>query len=84
MALDVPVFLLTGRTRANTLDIARRAGLRHLVAACNGSLIFDPIGDADLSVTPMKADEKADFRSMADDLRPRSDLVDGRTRPRRP
>lgn len=55
-------------TRANTLDIARRAGLRHLVAACNGSLIFDPVGDADLSVTPMKADEKADFRSMADDL----------------
>lgn len=67
-ALDVPVFLLTGRTRANTLDIARRAGLRHLVAACNGSLFFDPVGDADLSVTPMKADEKADFRSMADDL----------------
>ncbi len=32
VALDVPVFLLTGRTRANTLDIARRAGLRHLVA----------------------------------------------------
>ena len=68
VALGVPVFLLTGRTRQNTLDIATRAGLRHLVAACNGSLIFDPVEDADLSVTPMTSDEKSAFRSMADDL----------------
>lgn len=68
VALGVPVFLLTGRTRQNTLDIANRAGLRHLVAACNGSLIFDPVEDVDLSVTPMTPHEKSAFRSMADDL----------------
>lgn len=65
----VAVILLTGRTRRNTLDIARRAGLKHVVAACNGALVIDPTTNQNLAVTPMSGADKAAFRALADDLR---------------
>ncbi len=64
----IPVIVLTGRTRQNTLDIARRAGVQHFAAACNGALVFDPITNTDQSVTPMSAGDKNAFRTMADTL----------------
>lgn len=38
----VPVILATGRSEANALAIARAAGLRTPVLACNGALVVDP------------------------------------------
>lgn len=67
-ALGVPVILLTGRTRRNALDIARRAGLPHLAIACNGALVFDPVSDEDLVANPMSSPDKGAFRSLAEEL----------------
>lgn len=67
-ALDLPVILLTGRTRHNALGISRRAGLPHLAVACNGALIFDPVRDQDLVVNPMSPADKRMFRQLAEQL----------------
>lgn len=67
-ALGVPVILLTGRSRRNTLDIARRAGVQHVAIACNGALVIDPTTEQNLAVNPMSARDKATFRELADDL----------------
>jgi len=66
-ALGIPVIVLTGRTRRNTLAIARQAGL-HLAVACNGALVIDPTTDENLAVNPMSAGAKNSFRTMAEDL----------------
>lgn len=66
--LDVPVILLTGRTRRNALEIVQRAGLSHLAIACNGALIFDPVTDEDLAANPMSGADKRAFRELAEDL----------------
>ena len=67
--LDIPVILLTGRTRRNTMDIATEASLRSVAVACNGALIIDPVTDSNVAVNPMSASDKATFRQLADDLR---------------
>ena len=67
-ALDIPVILLTGRTRGNALDIARRAGLPHLTIACNGAVVFDPVTGEDLMVNPMSDADKRVFAQLADEL----------------
>lgn len=67
--LGIPVILLTGRTRRNTMAIARRASLRSFAVACNGALIIDPVTDSNVAVNPMSAPDKATFRQLADDLR---------------
>lgn len=41
-AAGLPVVLLTGRTRANTLELARECGVQNWVAACNGAVVLDP------------------------------------------
>ncbi len=66
--LDLPVILLTGRTRHNAMDIALRAELPHLAIACNGALVFDPTTDEDLAVNPMTLADKRAFRELASDL----------------
>lgn len=66
--LNLPVILLTGRTRRNALDIARRAGLPHVAIACNGALVFDPVTDEDLMVNPMSQADKQVFAQLADEL----------------
>ena len=67
-ALGIPVIVLTGRSRRNTLEIARRVGLRHTVVACNGALVIDPTTEHNLLVSPMSDDGKQAFRQLADDL----------------
>lgn len=67
-ALDLPVILLTGRTRRNALEIARRADLPHLAIACNGALIFDPVSGQDLLINPMSRADKRTFRQLAEEL----------------
>lgn len=67
-ALDIPVILLTGRSRRNALGISRRAELPHLAVACNGALVFDPASGRDLLVTPMSRTDKRAFRAFAEDL----------------
>ncbi|MFT4217451.1 MAG: HAD family hydrolase [Micropruina sp.] len=67
-ALDLPVILLTGRTRRNAMEISRQADLPHLAVACNGALVFDPVTDEDLLVTPMSQADKQTFRELAEDL----------------
>lgn len=54
-ALDVPVILLTGRSRRNTLDLAREVGITNFVAACNGAVVFDPVADENVRVVTMAA-----------------------------
>lgn len=66
--LGIPVIVLTGRSRRNTLAIARRAGVQHVAIACNGALVIDPTTDENLAVNPMGSDDKAAFRALADDL----------------
>lgn len=66
--LDIPVILLTGRTRRNTMAIAAEASLRSVAVACNGALIIDPVTDRNVAVNPMSASDKATFRALADDL----------------
>lgn len=66
-SLGIPVIVLTGRTRRNTLEIAQQAGL-HVAIACNGALIIDPTTDENLAANPMTVADKHAFTSMADDL----------------
>ncbi|ARJ05770.1 hydrolase [Cnuibacter physcomitrellae] len=54
-SLDVPVILLTGRSRRNTLELAREVGITNLVAACNGAVVFDPVADENVRVVTMAA-----------------------------
>ncbi|MCS5496503.1 HAD family hydrolase [Cnuibacter physcomitrellae] len=54
-SLDVPVILLTGRSRRNTLELAREVGITNLVAACNGAVVFDPVVDENVRVVTMAA-----------------------------
>lgn len=51
--LGLPVFLLTGRARANVLALAREVGIANAVASNNGSVEFDPVADRNLVVRPM-------------------------------
>lgn len=46
----VPVILATGRSEANVLAIARRAGLTTPAIACNGALVVDPVSGDRLRV----------------------------------
>ncbi|WP_378147100.1 HAD family hydrolase [Cnuibacter sp. UC19_7] len=51
--LGIPVILLTGRSRRNTLELAREVGITNLVAACNGAVVFDPVADENVRVVTM-------------------------------
>jgi Cof subfamily protein (haloacid dehalogenase superfamily) len=51
--LGIPVILLTGRSRRNTLELAREVGITNLVAGCNGAVVFDPVTDENIRVVTM-------------------------------
>ncbi|MGC5616377.1 HAD hydrolase family protein [Georgenia sp. Z1491] len=66
--LGVPVFLLTGRARRNTLELATRLGLTNLVASNNGSITFDPVTNADVALRPMDRGEVRDLLDLGTEL----------------
>ncbi|MGO1173586.1 MAG: HAD family hydrolase, partial [Actinomycetaceae bacterium] len=41
--LGLPVFLLTGRARENTLALARQLGIPNIVTSDNGAVLLDPV-----------------------------------------
>ncbi|MFF8189141.1 HAD family hydrolase [Microbacterium sp. NPDC016588] len=55
----LPVFLLTGRSRRSVLSLARELGIHNRVAAANGAIAFDPVGDIDTRVAAMSAADVA-------------------------
>lgn len=66
--LGLPVFLVTGRARANVLALARELGIRNAVASNNGSVEFDPVADVDLVVRTMEPDLAGDTIDLGQDL----------------
>lgn len=64
----IPVYLLTGRSRENTLKLARAAGITNEVASCNGSVIFNPVTDENVRVRPMAAGKIAMLRELQQEL----------------
>ncbi|MCV7225120.1 HAD family hydrolase [Mycolicibacterium komossense] len=67
-AEGVPAVLLTGRSRANTLSLAREIGITNQVASCNGAVVFDPVTDENTRVVGMAPAEIEAIASLHDDL----------------
>lgn len=57
MDAGLPVFLITGRSRRNVLNLARELNIRNEVAASNGAISFDPTTDTDTRTVPMTAED---------------------------
>lgn len=57
MDAGLPVFLITGRSRRNVLNLARELNIRNEVAASNGAISFDPTTDIDTRTVPMTQED---------------------------
>ena len=66
--LGIPVILLTGRSRRNTLELAREVGITNLVAACNGAVVFDPVSDENVRVVTMAPSDIHELVALHQDL----------------
>ncbi|MFI2704184.1 HAD family hydrolase [Cellulosimicrobium composti] len=64
----VPVLLVTGRSRANTLALAGSIGLDLPVVCCNGAVVVDPRTDEDLRVETLAPEEVRTMAELADEL----------------
>ncbi|MGO1583340.1 MAG: HAD family hydrolase [Actinomycetaceae bacterium] len=66
--LGLPVFLLTGRGRRNTRELALTLGLTNHVASNNGSITFDPVDDTDVALRPMDPVEVRGLLDLSEEL----------------
>ncbi|MEO8095301.1 MAG: HAD-IIB family hydrolase, partial [Pseudolysinimonas sp.] len=64
----IPVILLTGRSRQNTLELAGAAHIINQVVSCNGAVIFDPVSNLDTRVQAMSDRDVATFFALREEL----------------
>ncbi|TAJ46437.1 MAG: HAD family hydrolase [Herbiconiux sp.] len=53
LELGIPVILLTGRSRQNTLELAQHLGITNEVVCCNGAVVVDPVRGENTRVITM-------------------------------
>ncbi|MGC5616365.1 HAD-IIB family hydrolase [Georgenia sp. Z1491] len=66
--LGLPVFLLTGRARANTLGLARDLRIPNIVTSDNGAVLLDPVRGEDVAVRPMAREHVRSLVELAAEL----------------
>ncbi|TPW74856.1 HAD family hydrolase [Schumannella soli] len=66
--LGIPVVLLTGRSKPNTLAVAREVGLEATVAANNGSVMFDTVTGENVRVALMDPEQVGRVADLAAEL----------------